>query len=441
MAIKCPKCEFKNPSDTNYCSKCGFPLTSLADTLDPKTITLKTPAKESAKGVTIGDKYKIIKEMGEGGMGTVFMAEQTEPVKRRVAVKIIKLGMDTKQVVARFEAERQALALMNHPNVAKVYDAGASEAGRPYFVMELVHGESITNFCDKHKLSIRERLELFIPVCNAVQHAHQKGLIHRDLKPSNILVEIKDKMPIPKIIDFGIAKATEQRLTERTLFTEVGQLIGTPEYMSPEQAEMTGLDVDTRTDVYSLGVIFYELMVGALPVETRELREAGLDEIRRRIREDEPPKPSTRASNLDDDSTQIAIKRRTDIKTLTKQLRGELDWIAIKALAKDRTHRYDSVGELAADIKRYLNNEPVMARPPSTMYLMKKLAIQNRYMLDVIGLILVLILGLWLIYTERINKSFNSYKGNVVIQEKKISDLSKTAYSLDSFIGDLFDFS
>jgi serine/threonine protein kinase/tetratricopeptide (TPR) repeat protein len=322
--------------------------------------------------------YRVLQKLGEGGMGEVYEAEQTEPVRRRVALKVIKWGMDTKEVVARFESERQALALMDHPNIARVFEAGATAHGRPYFAMEFVKGIPITEYCDTHRLTTEERLRLFSAVCQGVQHAHQRGVIHRDMKPSNVLVTVQDDRPVPKIIDFGVAKATSQRLTERTLFTELGQWIGTPEYMSPEQAEMTGLDIDTRTDVYSLGVVLYELLVGAQPFDSTTLREAGFDEMRRRIREDEPPRPSTRASSLGNTSTVAANRRRTDLGALVRQLRGDLDWIVMKALEKDRTRRYSSPAELAADIGRFLRNEPVDASPPTTIYRLKKFVRRNR---------------------------------------------------------------
>jgi WD40 repeat protein len=302
--------------------------------------------------------------------------------------------MDTRQVVARFEAERQALAMMDHPSIARVYDAGATDQGRPYFAMELIKGIPITDYCDKNKLRTRKRLELFALVCEGVQHAHQKGIIHRDIKPSNVLVTIQDDRPVPKIIDFGVAKAMDQRLTEKTLFTELGQLIGTPEYMSPEQAEMTGLDIDTRTDVYSLGVLLYELLSGALPFEARDLRKAGYDEIRRKIREDEPSKPSTRISSLGDDATTAARNRATAPGTIVRRLRGDLDWITMKALEKDRTRRYGSPSDLAADISRHLQSEPVLAGAPSTAYKMKKFVRRNRLAVTAAGIVLAaLVLG------------------------------------------------
>jgi serine/threonine protein kinase/tetratricopeptide (TPR) repeat protein len=338
---------------------------------ETKSFDTKTVAPAGDETEFIGN-YRIIQKLGEGGMGEVFEAEQTEPIRRRVALKVIKWGMDTKQVVARFESERQALALMNHPNIAKVFDAGATEQGRPYFVMECVKGVPITEYCDTHKLNNRQRLEMFNQVCDGIQHAHQKGIIHRDIKASNILVMIQEDKPVPKIIDFGVAKATAQRLTEKSVFTEIGQLIGTPEYMSPEQAEMSGLDIDTRTDVYSLGVLLYELLVGVLPFESEDLRSAGFDEVRRKIREVDPPKPSTRLTTPGFDTAHASKSRQMDLSTLTKQLKGELDWITMKAMAKDRTQRYASASELAADVTRYLKQEPVVAGPPSATYRLKK---------------------------------------------------------------------
>src|SRR5262245_50337583 len=322
--------------------------------------------------------YRPLQKLGEGGMGEVWLAEQTEPIRRKVALKLIKAGMDTKHFVARFEAERQALALMDHPTIARVFDAGATPRGLPYFVMEYVQGEPITAYCDRQRLTMRERLELLSRICEGVQHAHQKGIIHRDLKPSNVLVAIQGGRPVPKIIDFGVAKATAQRLTERTMYTELGALIGTPEYMSPEQAEMTGLDVDTRTDVYALGVILYELLTGALPFDPKELRAAGFDEIRRRIREVDPPRPSTKVSTLGERATESARRRGTEPAKLVSRLRGDLDWITMKALEKDRTRRYGSPMELAADIARHLGDEPVQARPPSVAYRTRKFIRRHR---------------------------------------------------------------
>jgi tetratricopeptide (TPR) repeat protein/serine/threonine protein kinase len=372
MAIKCHNCQTENTSDSKHCKECGMQLKPEPYMSGLRTRTLRTPVRDSERGEIISGKYKLLEELGSGGMGVVYKAEQIRPVKRSVALKIIKLGMDTSQVVARFETERQALAVMNHSNIAKVFDGGATETGRPYFVMELVSGIPITDYCDKHRLTTHERLELFTQVCQAIQHAHQKGVIHRDLKPSNILVVVQEDRPIPKIIDFGIAKATDHRLTERTLFTKQGLLIGTPEYMSPEQAEMSGLDVDTRTDIYSLGVVLYELLVGARPFDSEDLRSKGYSEIQRIIREKEPPKASTRLSGLGDTRTSIAEHRKTDASSLQSELKGDLDWITMKAMAKDRTHRYASASELAIDLERHLNHEPVMASPPSTTYRIKK---------------------------------------------------------------------
>jgi serine/threonine protein kinase len=331
---------------------------------------------DEAAGALIG-RYKLLQRIGEGGFGSVFMAEQQQPVRRKVALKIIKLGMDTRQVIARFEAERQALALMDHPNIAKVLDAGATDAGRPYFVMELVTGEPITDYCDRNNLSIADRLELLIQVCQAVQHAHQKGIIHRDLKASNVLVSTQDGRASAKVIDFGIAKATASHLTEKTLFTELRQLIGTPQYMSPEQAEGS-LDIDTRTDVYSLGVLTYELLTGATPFDPKQLRSAAYNEMQRIIREVEPPKPSTRISQTTDTLPSVAAHRGVEPKRLGTMLRGELDWIVMKALEKERNRRYDSANALAADLRRHLSGEGVNAAPPSKLYRFRKFARRNK---------------------------------------------------------------
>src|SRR5205807_694134 len=322
--------------------------------------------------------YKLLEPIGEGGFGVVFLAEQTQPVRRKVALKVLKPGMDMRQVVARFEAERQALALMDHPNIARVFDGGETTGGRPYFVMELVKGIPITEFGDRNSLNVRERLGLFVHVCAAVQHAHQKGVIHRDLKPSNVLVTVQDGAPLVKVIDFGIAKALGQQLTDKTLFTGFAQMIGTPLYMSPEQAALSNVDVDTRSDIYSLGVLLYELLTGTTPFDKERLKEASYDEMRRIISEEEPPKPSTRISTLGQAATTVSAQRKSDPKRLSQLVRGELDWIAMKALEKDRNRRYETASAFAADVLRYLHDEPVLACPPSTWYRFRKLARRHK---------------------------------------------------------------
>jgi serine/threonine protein kinase len=318
-------------------------------------------------GMKIGP-YKLVQQLGEGGMGTVWVAEQTEPVKRRVALKVIKPGLDSAQVIRRFEAERQALALMDHTHIAKVLDASSTTAGRPYFVMELVKGVPITTYCDELQLPLRERLELLVPICQAIQHAHLKGVIHRDVKPSNVLVCMQDGKPVPKVIDFGVAKALNQRLTDESMYTEIGQIIGTVEYMSPEQAELSTLDIDTRADVYALGVLLYELLTGSTPLDKKRLRSAAFTEMLRIIKEDEPPAPSTRLTESKDTLTSLAAQRRTEPGKLTRDVRGELDWIVMRCLEKDRTRRYESASGLAKDIERHLRDETVEACPPSARY-------------------------------------------------------------------------
>ncbi len=344
----------------------------------------RTPAErppalaEEKPGDVIGH-YTLLRKIGEGGCGVVYLAEQSEPVRRRVALKVIKLGMDTRQVIARFEAERQALAMMDHPDIARVFDAGSTAAGRPYFVMEYVDGVPITKFCDTHSVPMAARLELFARVCLALQHAHQKGIIHRDIKPSNILVALHEGVACPKVIDFGIAKATQERLTDSTIFTSLDQLIGTPAYMSPEQAELRDLDIDTRSDVYSLGVLLYELLTGQPPFDPKALVRAGVDEIRRIIREVDPPRPSTRLSTLTDvDRATVARLRQSGTAQLRTSLRGDLDWIVMRCLEKDRDRRYDTAHELADDVRRHLRQEPVVARPPSASYRTQKFVARHR---------------------------------------------------------------
>src|SRR5207248_588869 len=335
-------------------------------------------------------------------MGTVWMAQQTEPVKRLVAVKLIKAGMDSKQVIARFEAERQALALMDHANIARVLDGGTSSGGRPYFVMDLVKGVPITRYCDEHHLTPRQRLELFLPVCSAIQHAHQKGIIHRDLKPSNVLVALYDGKPVPKVIDFGVAKATGQSLTDQTLVTGFGAIVGTLEYMSPEQAEINQLDIDTRSDIYSLGVLLYELLAGSPPFSRKDLEKAGMLDMLRVIREQEPSKPSTKLSTADGLPT-LAANRGTEPAKLTKLVRGELDWIVMKALEKDRRRRYETANGFATDLQRYLADEPVLACPPSAGYRLRKFARRNKGGLAVAALVLffLILLGSGIGWTVR----------------------------------------
>jgi len=379
-ARKCPKCsaEIAGEALGGLCPKCVGALALATEPVVAEAPLVSLPLTEKP-GDRIG-RYKLLQQIGEGGCGVVYMAQQEEPVRRQVALKIIKLGMDTRSVIGRFEAERQALALMDHPNIAKVFDAGATGTGRPFFVMELVRGIKITDYCDQNQLPTRERLDLFIQVCHAIQHAHQKGVIHRDVKPSNILVTLRDGVPVPKVIDFGIAKATtDQMLTDKTVFTEFQQFLGTPAYMSPEQAEMSELGVDTRSDIYSLGILLYELLTGRTPFEATDLLRAGLDEIRRIIREVEPVRPSTRLHALEaDEQTTVAKNRQTERPKLVHLIRGDLDWIVMKALEKDRRRRYETANGLARDIQRHISNEPVVARPPSTGYRVQKLVRRNK---------------------------------------------------------------
>jgi eukaryotic-like serine/threonine-protein kinase len=395
----CPKCVLKNvvvdPEGRGHKPEVKEPEQAVGvgapecPALDLKPVPPPPePGKESSTGsappfVTEepGDRigrYKLLQRLGEGGMGSVWMAEQTEPVRRLVALKVIKPGMDSAEVLARFEAERQALALMDHPNIARVFDAGATPSGRPFFVMELVKGIRLTSFCDEQRLSVPERLDLFVQVCQAVQHAHQKGIIHRDLKPGNVMVALYDGKPVPKVIDFGVAKAAGPRLTERTLYTQIGSVVGTLEYMSPEQAELNQLDIDTRSDIYSLGVLLYEMLTGTTPLTREALRQGAFEEVLRRIREEEPPRPSLRLSTNRERLPSISAQRKLDPERLTKAVRGDLDWIVIKALEKDRGRRYETADGLAQDINRHLSHEPVGARPPSRIYRFRKLVRRNR---------------------------------------------------------------
>ena len=397
--------------------------------------TLDSNTRPEKLGTKIG-RYKLLQEIGTGGFGVVYMAEQTQPVRRKIALKIIKAGMDTKEVVARFEAERQALAMMDHPNIAQVHDGGATETGRPYFVMELVKGVPITEFCDKNKYTPDQRLRLFLDVCHAVQHAHQKGIIHRDLKPSNVLVTLADGKPIVKVIDFGIAKATNQQLTQRTLFTAFGQMVGTPQYMSPEQAEMSCLDVDTRSDVYALGVLLYELLTGTTPVQAERLRTAGYAEMQRIIKEEEPPKPSNRLSTSGEQLTVIADKRCISPDKLMSQVRGDLDWIVMKTLEKDRNRRYESASNLAADVLNYLNDEPVEARPPTIRYRVGKYVRKNRVAIGVTALLIVS-MGLGLIGTTRNASVARRRLGEIESQKLALLDEAKKQTIIYALQGDL----
>jgi serine/threonine protein kinase/tetratricopeptide (TPR) repeat protein len=423
----------------------------------PALVATLAESVREGPGTVIGP-YKLLEQIGEGGFGVVFMAEQTHPVRRKVALKVIKPGMDTRQVIARFDAERQALAMMEHAHIAKVFDGGTTDAtagsvGRPYFVMELVRGLSMTEYCDQHSLPIRERLELFVDVCQAVQHAHQKGIIHRDIKPSNVLVTLHDGKPVVKVIDFGVAKAMGQQLTDKTLFTNIAQMVGTPLYMSPEQAEMSGLDVDTRSDIYSLGVLLYELLTGTTPFDKDRLRPAGFDEIRRIIREEEPPKPSNRMSTLDQAASTASEKRQSDPRKLSRLFRGELDWIVMKALEKDRNRRYETASALAADVRRYLSNQPVEACPPSVGYRLRKFVRRHKGPVLAASVIAVLVTAgiagtttglVWALAAER--ETGNALNQVTAEQEKTQAALSaetaakgQTREALDALTDDVVE--
>jgi serine/threonine protein kinase len=418
-------------SPEGLCAECRS--ASTLGTSDSTTAALSPAVPDFTKTPHHPDRinsYQIRKVLGEGGMGIVYLAEQEQPIRRLVALKVIKLGMDTEEVIARFESERQALAMMNHPHIARVLDAGTTGQGSPYFVMDYVPGIPICEYCDRQRLNTRERLDLFVMVCLAIQHAHQKGIIHRDIKPSNVLVSLEDGKPVPKVIDFGVAKAMNQRLTEKTLFTQQGVLVGTPAYMSPEQADLTGLDIDTTTDIYSLGVLLYEMLVGALPFDSGRLRRAGYDEIRRIIRDEDPLTPTKRLQSLGDTAIEVAKRRHTSLEVLKRQLRGDLDWITMKAMEKDRVRRYASASEFAADIHRYLTEEPISARPPSATYRIRKYIRRHKLGVAAAAFVVLAIL----IGTAGITIGFL----RAVRAEKKAVEEAATAKQVSDFLVDLF---
>ncbi len=385
-----------------------------------------------APGDNIGP-YRLHRRLGEGGMGVVWLAEQSKPISRRVAVKVIKFGMDSRRVVARFATERQVLARLDHPNFARVYDAGTTETGRPYFAMEYVHGMAITDYCDKHRLDTNQRIELFLKVCEGVQHAHQNAIIHRDIKPHNVLVTVQGDQAIPKIIDFGVAKAIDQRLTEQTVFTELGHFIGTPEYMSPEQADVSDEDIDTRTDIYSLGALLYELFTGQMPFDSKELRRHGIEEIRRRIREDDPLPPSARVRRLEPDTQVITQRHTNSVSKLAREVRGDLDWITMKAMEKDRTRRYNSPKEMADDLRRHLSNEPVLASPPSAFYLTKKFVRRHTVGVAFAALTTVMLIAFAATMTVQ--------AGRIAKERDRANAEAETSSQVSEFLVKLFDVS
>jgi eukaryotic-like serine/threonine-protein kinase len=425
------------------------PAVALRD-LDVDRTFAETPTDEArrltvAQAGTVIGPYKLLQPIGEGGMGTVYMAEQTQPVRRTVALKLIKAGMDSRQVLARFGAERQALALMDHPNIAKVLDAGATEQGCPYFVMELVKGIPITRFCDERRMTLRERLELAIPVCQAVQHAHLKGIIHRDLKPSNVLIALYDGKPVPKIIDFGLAKATGPRLTDQTLYTEFGAVVGTLEYMSPEQAELNQLDIDTRSDIYSLGVLIYELLTGSTPLDQKRVKSVLFLEVLRLIREEESPRPSRRLSTTEE-LPSIAACRHVEPRKLRGLVRGELDWIVMKALEKDRNRRYETANDLAADLQHYLDDEPVKACPPSATYRLRKLVRRNRVVLSTLAVVCLALIAGTAVATWQAIRATNAERlartrmqAEIKAQSATLAQLHLTEVAEDRAMHRLFD--